>query len=195
VSRPRLPRQPPSADPEPEVEALRQEVQSLRARLAAAEAMADADGLTPVLNRRAFVRELTRAIAYLSRYGGCACLLYFDLDGFKRVNDRWGHAAGDVALTAAASRLLANVRASDLVGRLGGDEFAVILARTDGRAGAAKAQALAAAVCADPVIVGEASIGLKVSWGLCELGAESAAEPALAEADARMYLRKGASEG
>src|SRR4051794_32728089 len=111
-----------AAEPEPacEIEALRQEVAELRRRLAAAGKLADVDALAPVLNRRAFLRELERALDYLSRYGGQACLLYFDLDGFKGVNDRFGHAAGDEALKAVASRLLARVRRSDLVGRLGG---------------------------------------------------------------------------
>src|SRR5690242_14568391 len=81
---------------------------------------ADRAALTPLLNRRAFLRELHRIRTFSQRYGAPASLVYFDLDGFKSVNDRYGHAAGDAALQAVAERLLANVRESDLVGRMGG---------------------------------------------------------------------------
>ena len=71
-----------------ELDDLRGEVGRLKAQLAAAEELADRDVLTPVRNRRAFVRELHRAAAFTLRYGSPASLVYFDLDGFKTVNDR-----------------------------------------------------------------------------------------------------------
>jgi GGDEF domain-containing protein len=114
-----------------EIDDLRGEVTRLKARLTEVEALADRDVLTPLLNRRAFVRELHRIGAFSARYGSPAALVYFDLDGFKAVNDRFGHAAGDSALKVVAERLLANTRETDIVGRLGGDEFAVILVQTD----------------------------------------------------------------
>src|SRR5579859_1332165 len=76
-----------------EIDELRGEVGRLKARLAEAESLADRDALTPLLNRRAFVRELKRVAAFAQRYGSPASLIYFDLDGFKAVNDRFGHAA------------------------------------------------------------------------------------------------------
>ncbi len=173
-----------------ELEALREEVALLKARLAEAEELADVDVLAPVLNRRAFMRELKRTIAFVARYGGSASLLYFDLDGFKTVNDRFGHAAGDAALTAAAARLTAHVRESDAVGRLGGDEFGVILTQTDPAAAAAKAYALAAAIAATPVEVPGGQVRLRASVGLREIGGLSSAEQVLAEADADMFLQK-----
>src|SRR5690606_37882743 len=81
-----------------EVEDLRGEVARLKARLAEAEGLADRDGLTPLLNRRAFLRELSRIRTFAQRYGSPASLVFFDLDDFKNVNDRFGHAAGDAAL-------------------------------------------------------------------------------------------------
>ncbi len=173
-----------------EVESLRREVTLLKGRLAAAEALADADVLAPVLNRRAFMRELARVVAFVERYGGPASLIIFDLDGFKAVNDRFGHAAGDAALTAVADRLTANVRSSDLVGRLGGDEFAVVLAMTDAGAGVAKAEALAQAIGAEPVEFEDAPILLRASWGLSEVAACFSPGQILARADAAMFASK-----
>jgi len=100
-----------------EVDDLRGEVSRLKGRLAEVETLADRDVLTPLLNRRAFVRELHRIGAFPARYGAPASLVYFDLDGFKSVNDRFGHAAGDAALREVAGRLLANTRETDIVGR------------------------------------------------------------------------------
>lgn len=173
-----------------EAASLREEVAALKARLAAAEALADIDVLVPLLNRRAFTRELSRAAAFVTRYGGGACLLYFDLDDFKAVNDRYGHAAGDAALTAAAQRLRANIRETDTAGRLGGDEFGVILAQTDGPTARAKARALAAAISDNWIGLENGRIQLGVTWGACDIRAGASADEVLAEADAAMFLKK-----
>jgi diguanylate cyclase (GGDEF)-like protein len=174
-----------------EVEALRQELSAMGARLAEAERLADHDVLTPLLNRRAFVREVQRAIALTRRHGTAASVIYFDLDDFKGVNDRFGHASGDAVLIAVAERLLAQVREADVVGRIGGDEFAVLLLHADLKAAQAKAARLAKAVSARKV---ESAGGVRVSmtWGARQIGAVDSAEQALSEADAAMYLRKPA---
>src|SRR5204863_7288235 len=88
-----------------EIDDLRAEVGRLKARLAETEGLADRDVLTPLLNRRAFIRELSRIRTFAVRYGAPASLVYFDLDGLKSVNDRFGHAAGDAALQTVAERL------------------------------------------------------------------------------------------
>ena len=181
----------PTPDPSrQEVEALRQELAVLKARLGEAEELADADVLTPVLNRRAFVRELNRTIAHAARYGAKACLLYFDLDGFKGVNDRFGHLAGDKALTMVAERLLAHTRKSDVVGRMGGDEFAVILAHTNEAAARTKAARLVAAIQSAPVAFEGQDILVRVSCGVRMIDPAASADQMLAEADAAMFLRK-----
>jgi len=164
-----------------ELDALKVEVGRLRARLADAEGLADRDALTPLLNRRAFVRELGRARTFAQRYGFPASLVYFDLDGFKALNDRLGHAAGDAALKAVAERLAANVRDSDVVGRMGGDEFAVVLVQADQATAEAKAAALAEAVAGD---------GLRISYGVREIAADADPEALIAEADAAMFAAK-----
>jgi len=175
-----------------EIDDLRGEVGRLKARLAESESLADRDALTPLLNRRALLRELGRVRTFSQRYGAPASLVYFDLDGFKSVNDRYGHAAGDAALSAVAERLLANVRQSDLVGRMGGDEFAVILAQADPSVAETKAQALARAVEGEPLEVGDWSAPLHLSWGVRQISAEMDPEALVAQADAAMYAAKRA---
>jgi diguanylate cyclase (GGDEF)-like protein len=173
-----------------EIEELRVEVGRLRAQLTEAEGLADQDVLTPLLNRRAFVRELARTAAFVQRYGGPAALIYFDLDGFKAVNDRYGHSAGDDALRGVALRLAAQVRESDVVGRLGGDEFAVILAQADETAALAKAQSLKAAIEGQPVACGEWMAPLHITFGVAGIAPGADAEAVMAAADRAMYQAK-----
>ena len=175
------------------VDSLFRQVDDLTSRLAEAEGLADRDALTPLLNRRAFMRELTRALAYAERYGSPASLVYFDVDGLKAINDRLGHAAGDATLTTVAERLLAHVRASDVVGRMGGDEFAVVLLQTDGFHAESKARLLAAAV-AEPLALRGAPAAVSVSWGVAQLRPGLDAERLVAEADAAMYAERKARQ-
>jgi len=175
-----------------EIEELRGEVGRLKARLNEAEDLADQDGLTPLLNRRAFMRELKRVLTFAQRYGGPACLIYLDLDGFKAVNDRFGHAVGDAALRTVAERLAEHVRGSDVIGRIGGDEFGVILVQADVGAALAKAALLAASVECEPAACGEWLVPLKISYGVRQIEAEATAEQVMAAADAAMYARKRA---
>lgn len=166
-----------------ELDALRSEVAQLKGRLTRAEDLADRDTLTPLLNRRAFVRELGRITAMGERYGMPASLVYFDLDGFKQLNDRDGHAAGDEALKAVAGKLTANIRETDVAARMGGDEFAVVLMHTDGATARAKAATLAQAIAAPPH-------GLECSWGVREISPDVDAEALLASADKAMFDAK-----
>src|SRR5262249_53329051 len=120
---------PPVASLLAENERLKRELAVARARIGELEARADVDPLLDILNRRGFERELARARAHVKRYGTQAVLLFIDLDGFKAVNDRYGHGVGDALLKAVARELVSHVRASDVVGRLGGDEFGVLIWR------------------------------------------------------------------
>jgi diguanylate cyclase (GGDEF)-like protein len=184
-----------AADPEvlrllQEMDALRLELKAMGQRLAEAEQLADHDVLTPLLNRRAFVRELQRAIALTRRHKTPASVIYFDFDDFKLINDRYGHAAGDAVLIAVAERLVGAVREADVVGRIGGDEFAILLQHADLNGANAKAIALALTVSSAPIRFDGHDIPVSVTFGVRQVGAVDSAEQALSEADAAMYLRK-----
>jgi diguanylate cyclase (GGDEF)-like protein len=175
-----------------EVENLRRDLQVARERLEEANRAADRDQLLPVLNRRAFLRELTRHIALASRYGTPASLLYFDLNGFKHINDSYGHACGDAMLSHFAEMLCTNVRDSDVVGRLGGDEFAVILAHASAAQAQRKALSLMDALSARPAQWNGTPKPIGFSFGVFELGPGESAETSLARADQAMYEQKRA---
>ena len=177
-----------------EVDALAAQLEASRARISELEARVDIDPLTDVLNRRGFERELKRSLAYVKRYGTSVALVYLDLDGFKPVNDRHGHAAGDSVLKAVAAALIRNVRASDVVARIGGDEFAVLLWNVNGPDAAAKAAALEAAVYSTPVRWANADAGRRRVRGAGALGALDGTADVLARADAAMYARKDAPQ-
>jgi diguanylate cyclase (GGDEF)-like protein len=173
-----------------EVERLRRDLDRTKARLEAVETMADQDGLLPLLNRRAFVREMSRVISFAERYEVPASLIYFDLDGFKAVNDRYGHAAGDAALAHIANLLTGNVRESDLVGRLGGDEFGVILAKADQEQAEKKARSLAELFRANPFVWEEKPVALSFAYGVHGFKKGEDVDVAMANADKAMYAAK-----
>lgn len=167
-----------------------QEIARLNARLEAAEALADQDPLTPILNRRAFERELARAIASAERYDEPLSLVFFDLNRFKDLNDLFGHAAGDAALKHTADVLMTSLRGSDIVGRMGGDEFAACLTRAAAPDAAKRAAQLAAMIEASPVRWGRQTFKLSIAHGVRPFEKGKTATELLAEADAAMYLRK-----
>ena len=173
-----------------EVARLAAELAASRERVTELEARIDVDPLTETLNRRGFERELKRSLAYVKRYGVSAALIYLDLDGFKPVNDRHSHAAGDVVLKAVAAALMRQVRASDIVARIGGDEFAVLLWNTSEANATAKAAALEAAVFATPVRWGNSTLVVGASAGVAPIGPLDTPTDVLALADAAMYARK-----
>jgi diguanylate cyclase (GGDEF)-like protein len=175
-----------------EVEALRRELEHTRARLDEMEKTADQDHLIPVFNRRAFVRELTRHSGFAHRYGTPASLIYFDLDGFKQVNDTYGHAAGDAVLAHFAQVLLSNVRCGDVVGRLGGDEFGIILSHANQNQAHRKAGLLATKLNDRPTVWQGHTIPVSFSCGAFELNPGEDAAIAMTRADEAMYAQKRA---
>ncbi|MFZ9889990.1 MAG: GGDEF domain-containing protein, partial [Myxococcota bacterium] len=121
-----------AAVPPHELERLQEELEQLRAENQRLASLAYRDPLTGLRNRRCFSERLDEELRRMRRHGeGSLSLLLIDLNGFKRLNDTRGHAAGDAALIAVGRTLEAMVRTEDLVCRLGGDEFAVLLPGTD----------------------------------------------------------------
>ena len=175
-----------------EVDSLRRELHQTRERLDEAEKTADQDHLLPVLNRRAFVRELSRHMSFASRYGMPASLIYFDLDGFKFVNDTHGHAAGDAVLAHVADIMLASVRDSDIVGRLGGDEFGILLNHANQEQAHKKAESLAETLNVRPTVWQGRTIPIGFSYGAFELRQGDDATMVMARADEAMYAQKRA---
>ena len=173
-----------------EVHRLREELELAKRRIQHLEDLADLDALVPVANRRAFVRELSRLMAFAERYGAPGSVIYFDINGMKEINDTFGHNAGDAAIRHVSEILLRNVRGSDVVGRLGGDEFGVILSQSDQSTAAAKANALAAAITGSPLAWEGQAIGIEISFGSYSFAGSEGVDEALAAADRAMYEHK-----
>jgi diguanylate cyclase (GGDEF)-like protein len=172
------------------LEALVAERDDLAAKLAAAEQLADYDVLTPAFNRRAFIRELHRTLSQAERYKTPAAVLYIDLDGFKSLNDKYGHATGDVVLTHVGRLLIEAVRETDIVGRLGGDEFGVILNHAKPEEARAKAVTLSERVSSSAIVHAGIAHRVKASIGVHPIAAIEDPETAIARADEAMYAMK-----
>lgn len=173
-----------------EVVNMRQELERAQKRIGYLEELADQDSLAPVLNRRAFVRELGRMMSFAERYGSPGSVLFFDVNGMKQVNDSHGHGAGDAALKHIASSLLENVRSSDIVGRLGGDEFGVVLAQATTEIAMEKAAQLSNDVQSEPVVWEGVELEVSVSYGVHTFSGEEHIDDALHAADKAMYEQK-----
>jgi len=151
------------------------ELSATRAHAAAREAdfqaMAQQDALTGLPNHEAFAHAVHSALAQSSRRNGAIAVLLIDLDGFKAVNDTWGHAAGDRVLVAVAIRLRDATRDTDLLGRMAGDQFAVLLQDLTEEGAAIHAAERILAALRPPLSFGDvevqcgASIGIATSQG------------------------------
>lgn len=170
-----------------EVAELRRELSDARRRMVELEQLASTDPLIGVLNRRAFVGELNRALAMAQRYSQASSLVFIDLDDLKKINDTHGHSAGDAALTHAAAIIGANIRQTDVFGRLGGDEFAIILTNTPRALAEHKANLLAEIVKTTPMPDG---LPVSITCGVVEIAPDLTAEAALTAADKVMYDQK-----
>lgn len=147
------------------------------------------DSLTQLLNNRAFREEAARLIALCDRHKRAVTVAYIDLDHFKQVNDRLGHAAGDQVLAQVATAMIAAGRETDVVARLGGDEFGLLLPETDAKGAAIvleRVRANVARLLADAPVPVTASIGAVIS----SVGGRDVAE-LLKLADQQLYVSKG----
>jgi diguanylate cyclase (GGDEF)-like protein len=148
------------------------------------------DILTGLFNRRAFLEAADRLMAQRGRKSQPISVLLFDLDHFKSINDRFGHAVGDDALKVFAATAGANVRATDVIGRLGGEEFAAILPGGAPEA-VMVAERLRAAFESAGVAISGHQIGATVSVGIATAVAPIGIDTLIARADAALYRAKG----
>ncbi|HYJ49241.1 MAG TPA: diguanylate cyclase [Microbacterium sp.] len=156
------------------------------------------DQLTGVANRQLLQQSLDAAIGISARANEPLALVFLDLDEFKSINDRWGHAAGDTVLREVASRLREAVRAGDIVGRIGGDEFVAICANSDPHDGESIAERILA-VTHEPILLQGVAITVAVSAGIATYRPGTDPRPTgdqlLIRADAAMYSSKTAGKG
>ena len=153
------------------------------------------DELTGLYNRRYLFAHLNEVLGQMAESGGETALMLFDIDHFKRVNDRYGHPAGDEVLRELASRAIRQVRSVDLVGRLGGEEFVVVMPETSLAGAAAVAERLRGAVADEPFVLQENSerLPVTVSIGIAVTGEEKEGMDALLKrADDALYAAKNA---
>jgi len=155
------------------------------------ETLASIDGLTGIYNRRHFETLVHAELARCQRYTRPLSILMIDVDHFKAVNDRFGHAAGDQVLKAVAATCLAAKRDSDVVARVGGEEFAVMLPETAEEAAAQFAERLRYQVQDCPTIMENETLAITVSIGIASGGPQtSAIEDLLRSADQALYEAK-----
>jgi diguanylate cyclase (GGDEF)-like protein len=172
---------------------LRASLAEMRERLEELEQLADTDTLTPLPNRRRFERELARVVGQSNRHGTPAAVLYIDLNGLKRVNDRHGHLAGDAALIHVA-RLLQNlIRGTDVVARIGGDEFGLILDHLDHNSAIETAERISRCIATSPLDLGGTEVRLDAAIGVATILQGDSAADVMSRADRNMYRAK--SEG
>jgi diguanylate cyclase (GGDEF)-like protein len=150
------------------------------------------DPVTGLPNRHLLLDRLEQCLVHGHRTGMQTAVLFVDLDGFKSVNDRAGHAAGDLVLAEAGRRIAAVARESDTVGRWAGDEFLVVCQQVRTLGDAAVVATRIRDVCAQPFTVGGHSFQLGASVGLASTRSSTDSTALLEQADASMYAQKKA---
>ena len=173
-----------------EIRRLEDLVQQSQSRVEELLRKSEQDTLLPVLNRRALMREITRFVAFAERYGTPSSLLYLDIDGFKAVNDTYGHAAGDSVLTQFCESLTANIRSSDILARVGGDEFAIIFPAISAQQAREQGTRLSSRLGERPPVWNGVPVKVTFACGACDLIPGLMADAALAVADRDMYAAK-----
>ncbi|GGY87196.1 GGDEF domain-containing protein [Pseudoduganella plicata] len=148
------------------------------------------DTLTDVPNRRGFYQGLAPWLALARRPGLPTAIVILNLDGFKRVNDHYGHGVGDVVLKAIVDAVRRQLREADMIGRLGGAEFALLLPRTGLAEASLVAERIRAAVAALPVKAERAVINLTASMGVTTIRAEDSTVSLFKRADEALQAAK-----
>lgn len=154
---------------------------------------AGTDYLTGCFNRRAIEQHGARAMAAARRHGMPLAILVVDIDHFKRINDELGHAAGDLALVQAVTRIRGSLRTEDLLGRLGGEEFIVLMPNTDSASAVSAGERIRQGFSATPLRMGGDERTVTLSVGVAVLApADRQFSQLLQRADRAMYAAKNA---
>jgi diguanylate cyclase (GGDEF)-like protein len=150
------------------------------------------DALTGAYNRLHFEERLRSEVAYAVRHRSPVSLLIIDLDHFKRVNDTYGHPAGDAVLKRASEACMRALRTEDVFARFGGEEFAVVLRGIEGKGAARLGERLRQAVCSEVIEHDGRKIQVTLSGGVASLADTSvpSADELVATADRRLYVSK-----
>ncbi|WP_455211455.1 diguanylate cyclase [Kaarinaea lacus] len=169
---------------------LEQESQQLRHRLTQEHQQAIHDTLTGVFNRLAYEERIEQEFARWKRYHQPLVLLIFDIDHFKRINDTYGHKAGDKALKLIAKTLQKNLRESDFLARFGGEEFIVLMPQTELSAAIGAANKLREAVQANQFHYQQKRVHITISCGASQFKDEDTIDSAFQRADQALYKAK-----
>jgi diguanylate cyclase (GGDEF)-like protein len=148
------------------------------------------DGLTGIYNKRYLVEQLDRELSRAARHGRPLTLVICDIDHFKRVNDEFGHLAGDQVLKEVAQLLKNRIRPDDVIARYGGEELAIILPETDLAGGVRIAEDLRRMIAAQMFAFEADEIHVTISCGVAQLDAEWRSHDFVRAADQRLYEAK-----
>ncbi len=173
------------------------DITGLKEQATRLETLAFHDPLTGLPNRAMLQQLLERELATCKRFGGALAVCFMDLDGFKPVNDRMGHEAGDVVLQKIAERLQQGVRSHDIVGRIGGDEFVLVLTRLESREQIEVTVSRLLARLRAPILLergAQAGVSASIGIALCPQDAQTG-RALLRCADEAMYQAKAAGPG
>jgi len=163
----------------PELDEVRAELRRLRQLLARketelqavitqADEVSHTDALTFLPNRRQIMIDLQNAVEFSERYGTPLSISMLDIDHFKRINDIYGHPAGDDVLRSLAGHLRDHIRTPDTIGRFGGEEFLIVLPHSTIKAASEQAERLCDQIRSSPVMIGEKSVTVTVSIGVAQ---------------------------
>jgi diguanylate cyclase (GGDEF)-like protein len=155
---------------------------------------ATTDGLTGLVNHKTFYEILEKELWRTRRYGGQISLIMVDIDNLKKINDAYGHRAGDKVITEISRKIKGCVRQIDTAARYGGDEFAVILPNTSLADAVVAAERMVNTVADSPITWKKEQIGLSVSVGVGEYDAESSPEDITSRSDQALYMAKQAGK-
>jgi len=155
------------------------------------EALATTDGLTGVFNRRRFMELAVQELERTRRLGQPLCVVLSDLDNFKRINDSYGHLAGDAVLRVTAARFRAACRRIDTLARYGGEEFIILMPATDLDAALAASERLRSSIASQPIPIETTELQVTVSIGIaCWTGGLESLERLIDRADKALYAAK-----